>query len=123
MNILMENWALIVVAIGVIALVVVGVWYFFALPTNKQKEKVKQWLLWAVVKAETELGANTGQLKLAMVYDLFLSKFPTLSKFLSFATFSKLVDSALDKMKEIISTNATVSKLIESNTVECEIKQ
>ena len=123
MNILLENWALIVAAIALIAVTVVGVWYFFALPTNKQKEKVKQWLLWAVVKAETELGANTGQLKLAMVYDLFLGKFQTLAKFLSFATFSNLVDSALDKMKEIISTNATISKLIEGNPEDCEIKE
>ena len=69
-------------------------------------------MLYAVTEAERELGGGTGQLKLRKVYDMFLAKFPKLSIFISFDTFSRWVDIALDKMREMIEKNAAMQNLI-----------
>ena len=69
---------------------------------TQQLNKVKAWLLFAVVEAEKELGSKTGYLKLRYVYNLFVSKFKVLSYIISFETFSELVDEALDSMKYVI---------------------
>ena len=45
--------------------------------------KVREWLLYAVTKAEKELGAGTGKLKLRYVYDMFVARFEWLSMMLS----------------------------------------
>lgn len=86
------------------------------LPTKKQTEKIKKWLLYAVTKAEAELGSGTGELKLRHVYDLFLTRFPMLSKFLSFELFSKWVDEALESMKEMLNRNVDVKGLVDAST-------
>lgn len=100
------NFEIIVsVAIGLIA----GVGIYF---TWKYPSKVREWMLYAVTEAERELGGGTGQLKLRKVYDMFLAKFPKLSVFISFATFSSWVDIALDKMREMIEKNAAMQNLI-----------
>lgn len=93
------------IAIGLIA----GVAIYF---TWKYPSKVREWMLYAVTEAERELGGGTGQLKLRKVYDMFLAKFPKLSIFISFDTFSRWVDIALDKMREMIEKNAAMQNLI-----------
>ena len=100
---LANNWYYIVFCI----LAVCVVWYGIA------TQKVKEWLKWAVCYAEQELGGSTGQLKLRMVYDMFLEQFPTLSTVMSFSTFSKLVDVALDWMREQLDKNEAIKLLIE----------
>lgn len=84
----------------------------FLYVTAKYPSKVREWMLWAVTKAEKEYGSGTGQIKLRAVYDLFLAKFPKLSIFVSFDTFSVWVDIALDKMREMLETNPAVNKLV-----------
>ncbi len=85
-------WLIIgVVAAGVIATIIT------MLATGKGKQ-LKAWLLIAVEEAEKALGGGTGPLKLQKVYDGFIAKFPKLSKFISYATFCKLVDKALEKL-------------------------
>lgn len=79
---------------------------------NKDIEKAKEWLLRAVIEAEKELGPKTGVLKLRYVYDLFLSKFPLLSKFVSFDEFGDMVDEALEKMKHLLDTNASIATYV-----------
>lgn len=66
------------------------------------EQKVKNWLVWAVSVAESELGSGTGQLKLRNVYNMFILRFPKLSMIITFARFSELVDDALDIMKEML---------------------
>jgi hypothetical protein len=109
-----ENWFIIV---GLIALIVcigfVGI-KFLGLPTNDQVKKIKVFLLKKVVDAEKELGSKTGRLKLSMVYDAFISKFPMTAKFISFETFSKYVDVALEEMEDMLETNKKVVEFIES---------
>jgi len=78
-----------------------------------QRAKVREWLIWAVTRAEKELGGGTGQLKLRQVYDWFVTKFPALSAVLPFKVFSTWVDVALEKMKTMLSNNASVANYIE----------
>ena len=100
---LAENWYYIV-----FCLLAVGVcWYGIAMG------KAKEWLKWAVMVAEQELGGGTGQAKLRYVYDLFLDRFPTLGSIMPFSTFSKLVDLALDWMREQLDKNEAIRLIIE----------
>lgn len=66
------------------------------------EQKVKNWLVWAVSVAESELGSGTGQLKLRNVYNMFILRFPKLSMIITFARFSELVDDALEIMREML---------------------
>lgn len=78
----------------------------------KQPAKIREWLVWAVTQAEKDLGSGTGQMKLRKVYDMFTSKYKFVSLFISFDIFSVWVDSALDVMREMISTNPHVENYI-----------
>ena len=73
----------------------------------------ENWLIWAVSQAEKELGSGTGKLKLRCVYDLAIARFPILAKFIPFTLFSKLVDLALENMREMIQTNDKIAEAIE----------
>lgn len=112
MEFIVNNWLLIVITIAVISVIVGLVIKFFKLPTNEQIKKVKEWLIFACMEAEKELGEKTGQLKLRMVYDMFLSKFTWLAKVITFEKFSQYVDEALDKFKEMLSDNKAVQELV-----------
>lgn len=75
--------------------------------------KVKEWLKWAVMVAETELGSGTGQAKLHMVYDMFVEKFPAIASVLPFSIFSKWVDLALEWMRDQLEKNENIKAMIE----------
>lgn len=98
-------WWLIVIAVAAVVVAAYGVYAFVKRPTSEQIEKVKEWLLYAVTEAEKELGSGTGQIKLRYVYDMFLTKFPFLTKAISFDTFSTLVDEVLEKFRALLETN------------------
>ena len=72
----------------------------------------KNWLVWAVSEAEAVLGSKTGQLKLRYVYDLAVVRFPIMAKVIPFAIFSKLVDAALDVMRDMIENNTSIAEAI-----------
>lgn len=108
-----ENWSLLVVLIcGVIA---VGYWVrkFTEQPTDEQINKVKEWLLYAVIMAEKELGSGTGALKLRYVYSMFVDKFPSLVSVISFEMFSWYVDEVLEQMKHLLETNKDIAVFVE----------
>ena len=92
MEFLVENWPLLIAAGAVIAVAATYLINFFKMPGSAQLDKVREWLLFAVTQAEKELGGGTGQIKLRYVYDMFVVKFPSLVKFISFETFSFMVD-------------------------------
>ncbi len=77
-----------------------------------QKNSLKEWLLYAVVEAEKDLGSKMGQIKLRQVYDEFIFAYPVLSKLITFNCFSKMVDNALMEMKELLSSNITLRHYI-----------
>lgn len=83
------NTAIPMIAGGIILIIVII--YLICM----QKDKVKEWLLYAVTEAEKALGEKTGQLKLAMVYEWFTDKFPIFAAILPFKVFSAWVDTAL----------------------------
>ena len=72
-------------------------------------DKIRNWLLWAVIQAEKEFGGGTGKLKLAMVYDMFIAKFPKLQTIIPYALYSTLVDEALVVMREMLKNDKIVA--------------
>lgn len=77
-----------------------------------QREKVTQWLKYAVSEAEKQLGGGTGQLKLRLVYDWFCDKFPVIAAILPFKVFSAWVDTALETMKKWLGDNIKVANYV-----------
>lgn len=76
------------------------------------EQKVRNWLVWAVGKAEQEFGSGTGQLKLRSVYNQFIARFPKLSTFITFRRFSALVDEALNILSDMLK-NGKIANIIE----------
>lgn len=107
----------IVVLFGIFILFEIGVSIvkFFKKPKDQQIKDLKEWLLYAVIKAEKYLGSGTGELKLRYVYDLAISKFPFVSVFIPFETFSKYVDEALEQMKDMLDENENIKEYIEKD--------
>lgn len=113
MSFLINNWEYILLIAAVVMLAIVNIRNFLGLPTEKQLEKVKAWLLLAIAEAEKIFGSGTGQLKLRYVYDLFLSKFPSIAKLISFEKFSELVDMVLIQFNHLLSTNERIQEFVE----------
>jgi hypothetical protein len=112
MEFLISNWFLIIVAIAIIAVGGYAIYAFIKRPTTEQITTVKEWLLYAVTAAEKELGSGTGQIKLRYVYDMFLAKFPYLSKTISFDSFSSLVDEVLSNFKNLLEKNTNLQDYV-----------
>lgn len=112
MNTYIEYWYIIVALI--VLLIILGgiIFAFFKSPSETQLRKVKEWLLFAVIQAEKELGSGTGRIKLRYVYDLFISKFKWFAYIISFEAFSDLVNDGLDEMREMLATNSAVHRLV-----------
>ncbi len=100
-----------VIEILIIILFIIGTMCFI----KNQRKNIKEWLLYAVIEAEKNLGSKTGKIKLRQVYDEFIKSFPIISKIISFNLFSSLVDSSLIEMKKILETNTTIKEYIENN--------
>lgn len=109
---IIDNWSLLIVILAAIFGVVTYIKKFAQLPTNAQIDKVKEWLLYAVIEAEAQFGGGTGQLKLRYVYDLFITRFPDLVNVISFEKFSELVDEVLETMRHLIATNLDITYYI-----------
>ena len=101
-EVLVNYWWMILILVAIVSVATVAIIRFVKKPNGEQLLKVREWLLYAVSIAEDELGSGTGKLKLRMVYDMFLTKFPFLAKTIPFAVFSYLVDEALDEFKEMV---------------------
>ena len=113
MRYLIESWPLLVALLAMGGLGCVYIREFADRPTSEQLAAVKEWLLWAVTNAEKELGGGTGRLKLRMVYDWFVQRFPTVSQAVSFEMFSGWVDEALEQMRQLLKSNAAVQEYVE----------
>lgn len=102
MEFVMNYWQCILAALVLVLLAVGLAWWFVKLPKERKVAQVKHWLLSAVVEAEKALGAGTGPQKLKRVYDLFVERFPRLARMVSFETFAKWVDEALETMRDLV---------------------
>lgn len=111
MQFIIDYWYIIVIMIAITVVVLT------------QPSKIKEWLVYATIQAEKELGGGTGQLKLRAVYDMFVTKFPWLSKIIPFSFFSYLVDEALKEMNNMLNTNSAVATYVigEEKRQGCEV--
>lgn len=116
MKYIVENWFVIVGLIAVCAAGGYAVYVFVKMPSDKQLNKVREWLLYAVTKAEKELGGGTGQIKLRYVYDMFVARFTWLARVISFEAFSMMVDEALERMKKMLESNKAMQTLVSGET-------
>lgn len=112
MDWLIANWYLLVAAVAVLGVAGWFIWYLIKMPKEQRWKKVSAWLKYAVTEAEKSLGSGTGQLKLAMVYDMFLSKFPFVKTIMPYATFLVLVDAALDWMRKALEENEKLNAYV-----------
>ena len=119
---LINNWYLIVAAIAVVTAIVVAVKKFLGLPTEQQLDNLKEWLKWAVTQAEKELGSGTGQLKLRMVYDMAVEKFPWLLKVVPFEEFSMWVDEALIWLNKQLESNKAIIDRVKGGAEDAEVR-
>ena len=125
MSWLIENWFLLVAIAAALGVSVWAVYRFFGLPTEKQREKVKEWLIWACIEAERALQSGTGQLKLRQVYDMFCAvpAFSWVAKVISFDVFSEWVSDALITVKEMLVNNEALSTYVYGDNADAEIKK
>lgn len=93
------------------ALVVIAVVMLIVAVKVFGEQKVRNWLVWAVGKAEQEFGSGTGQLKLRSVYNQFIARFPKLSTFITFKRFAVLVDEALSILSDMLK-NGKIANII-----------
>lgn len=112
MKLITENWFVLVALVAVAAGAAYTVYAFVKMPSTKQLNKVREWLLYAVTMAEQKLGGGTGQIKLRYVYDMFVTRFTWLAKVITFKMFSMMVDEALERMKAILESNPAVQELV-----------
>ena len=118
MKYIVENWFVIVGLIAVCAAGGYAVYVFVRMPSDKQLNKVREWLLYAVTKAEKELRGGTGQIKLRYVYDMFVARFAWLARVISFEAFSMMVDEALERMKKMLENNKAMQTLVSGEAGE-----
>ena len=124
MTFMYNYWFLIVAGIAVVSVVSIKVYNWLKKPNNEQLEQVRQWLIYAVAKAEKELGSGTGELKLRYVYNMFIAKFPAIALFISFETFAEMVNKALEELEGLMKENKEIDMLIKpSNYIVCENKE
>jgi hypothetical protein len=82
----------------------------------------KNWLVWAVSEAEAIFGSKTGKLKLRYVYDMAVERFPIVAKVMPFSVFGKLVDDALDVMRDMIENNKDIADAISDKVAEDSVE-
>lgn len=114
MEYLVQNAPMIGGTLIILAAAVVTFLRFRSLSREEQLKRVKSWLLQAVTEAEKKYGSKTGAAKLSYVYDLFIQRFPALSKVLSYDQFAALVDEALVKFRSMLNGNAAFKGYVEA---------
>ena len=113
MNFLVENWVYLLLIAMLMAHIILTLVGFGQLPKEEQNQRIRGWLLQAVILAEKTYGGGTGSLKLSAVYAAFCEQLPWLAKIVSFETFKNYVDDALDEMKHILASNKNIAGIVE----------
>lgn len=123
LDFLMTNWQWIAGVIIIMTAAIITLIKFDKKTRDEQIHQVKEWLLYAVMEAEKELGSGTGALKLRFVYDMFITKFPLLVALIPFSTFSSFVDEALDKFKKLLATTPELQAYVANQGALEEMKE
>lgn len=122
---LTDNWSAVFGIITLIVIAGLSVYRFFGMPTEKQKKKVKEWLVWACIDTEKSLQTGTGQLKLRKVYNMFCAvpAFTWVAKLISFDMFSEWVSDALIKAKEMLISNKSLAMYVYGDNAQEEVEK
>lgn len=126
MNWLVDNWYLVVAGLAGLAFVIYCIYTFFGMPTEKQKEKVREWMIWACIETEKKLQSDTGKLKLREVYDKFCAvpAFKWVAILISFKKFEELLKDALVEAKKMLVDNSTLAEYVYGKSkAESEVKK
>lgn len=125
MHWLVENWMIVFGVVVAVIFAVSAAYRFFGLPTEKQKEKVKEWLVWACIEAEKALQTGTGQAKLRKVWEAFISipAFSWIARVISFDTFSGWVDTALAEAKRMIINSESLATYVYGDNAVTEVER
>lgn len=83
----------------------------------------RNWLVWAVSEAEAAFGSKTGKLKLRYAYELAVEKFPIFAKLIPFSLFSRMVDEALEIMRDMIMNNKSIAEAISDKLTEDAVEK
>lgn len=124
-NLVVVNWFLVVALAAALGASVWVAVRFAGLPTEKQKEKIRNWLIWACIEAERKLQSDTGQLKLREVWNMFCAVpvFTAVAKFIPFKRFSEWVKEALILAKEMLIKNENLAQYVYGNNADKEIEK
>lgn len=125
MDFIINNWYIVIGVIVSVCIVFRMVYRFLGMPTEEQTEKVKQWLVWACVKAEKALQSGTGQLKLRQVYDMFCAvpAFTWVARLISFTQFSVWVSDALFEVKKMLINNRNLAEYVYGDNADEAIEK
>lgn len=109
----MDYVKLVAILLVVLLLTVLSVWDFKQKTHEQKIDAIVHWLRKAVYYAEEELGAGTGQLKLATVYGKAVEVFPWITKYYTYEKFdTELVQPALAWLNSQMSSNDNIKKLL-----------
>ena len=114
LNFIVHNFLPFVAIIGAIVLVVLTVIVFVKKPTDDEIQGFQEWLKGQVTEAEKALGSGTGELKLRVVYNAAITKFPWVATYLTFNQFNNLVNIALDWMQKQMDENIAIKDYIKN---------
>lgn len=105
----MSNVIYLIIAVLAVVLVIVA---------SMRYKSFKNWLVYAVSEAEKYLGSGTGKLKIRYAYDLAIKQYPVIAKIIPWSLFSKLIDSALVVMRQMIDDNQMIANVISGKKKE-----
>ena len=103
--------ALLLALTGILIVIMVD---FIRRPAPEKIGLVREWLLWAVARAESYLGGGKGKEKLEMVYHWFQFRFPVLCKIVSREEFESMVNDALYELEQMLMDEKIVEMMIKN---------
>lgn len=109
---LLEDWYMLFALAAVMLVIIAAIFNWLRLPRDSKIADIKEWLKFAVTEAEKKLKGGTGQLKLRMVYDMFVVKFPEVQRFITFEKFSEWVDDALKWLNKQLESNKAIKDYV-----------
>lgn len=109
---LIQNVLTIMIVLLLLCAIILVVMKFLKLTPKEQLAKVQACLLAWVTEAERLLQSKTGQVKKSLVWTWVKNKFPIIAMFISEETYDKILDDALDKLREMLLTNDALYKYV-----------
>ena len=104
------------IALGIIILIAITL-----LVLHNKEEILKQFILYAVTKVQETWGSDMGKVKFAEAYCMIREKFPVFTIFIKEDFLKKLIENALEDLKNAIKANTSNKDASEWNDIEKSI--